>query len=250
MLGGRIWVESQPGKGSSFHFTARFGIAKESKPARRHNRAEDRFNTRELSRAVSARLSYTGVMSIMKRSRAPRYATATQSRFANVNGARLHYLAAGTGDPVVLLHGYAETSHMWRPLIAKLAETCAVIAPDLRGAGESSKPIDGYTKAEMARDIHALVDKLGLRRIRLVGHDIGLMVAYAYAAQFPKEVDRIALHGRLPAGCRRLAQRLAHAGYVAFPLLRKDPAGLGARAGTHLFRAFLERFRRRPPAFR
>jgi pimeloyl-ACP methyl ester carboxylesterase len=132
-------------------------------------------------------------MSINKRSRVGKYAAATQSRFANVNGARLHYLAAGTGDPVVLLHGYAETGHMWRPLIAKLAATCTVIAPDLRGAGESSKPIDGYTKAEMARDIHALVGKLGLQRIRLVGHDIGLMVAYAYAAQFPKEVDRIAL---------------------------------------------------------
>ena len=116
-----------------------------------------------------------------------------QSRFANVNGTRLHYLTAGTGDPIVLLHGYAETSHMWRPLIDKLAATCTVIAPDLRGAGESSKPIDGYTKAEMARDIRALVGKLGLQRIRLVGHDIGLMVAYAYAAQFPKEVDRIAL---------------------------------------------------------
>jgi pimeloyl-ACP methyl ester carboxylesterase len=117
----------------------------------------------------------------------------TQSRFANVNGIRLHYLIAGTGEPVVLLHGYAETSHMWRPLIAKLAATCTVIAPDLRGAGQSSTPMGGYTKAEMAQDIHALVGKLGYGRIRIVGHDIGLMVAYAYAAQYPNEVDRIAL---------------------------------------------------------
>jgi pimeloyl-ACP methyl ester carboxylesterase len=116
-----------------------------------------------------------------------------QSRFAGVNGVRLHYLIAGKGDPVVLLHGYAETSHMWRPLIAPLASTHTVIAPDLRGAGQSSTPPDGYTKAAMAQDIHALARKLGYERIRIVGHDIGLMVAYAYAAQYPSEVDRIAL---------------------------------------------------------
>ena len=116
-----------------------------------------------------------------------------KSHFANVNGTRVHYLAAGTGEPVVLLHGYAETSHMWRPLMAELAARHTVIAPDIRGAGQSAKPPGGYTKAEMAKDIHALVQKLGFEKIRLVGHDIGLMVAYAYAAQYPNEVDRIVL---------------------------------------------------------
>jgi pimeloyl-ACP methyl ester carboxylesterase len=116
-----------------------------------------------------------------------------QSRFAKVNGARLQYLIAGTGYPVVLLHGYAETSHMWRPLIAHLAKTNTVIAVDLRGAGQSSTPPSGYTKAEMAQDIHALMQKLGYEKIRIVGHDIGLMVAYAFAAQYPGEVEKIAL---------------------------------------------------------
>ena len=116
-----------------------------------------------------------------------------KSRFANVNGVRLHYLAAGAGDPIILLHGYAETSHMWRPLIAELEATHTVIAPDLRGAGESSKPAGGYTKAEMAADIHALAGSLGYERIQIVGHDIGLMVAYAYAAQSRNEVQRISL---------------------------------------------------------
>ncbi len=116
-----------------------------------------------------------------------------ESRFAKVNGVRLHYLAAGSGDPVFLLHGYAETSHMWLPLIPELAKNHTVIAPDLRGAGQSSTPAAGYTKAEMAQDIHALALKLGYASIQIVGHDIGLMVAYAYAAQFPKEVERIAL---------------------------------------------------------
>jgi pimeloyl-ACP methyl ester carboxylesterase len=116
-----------------------------------------------------------------------------QSEFAEVNGVRLHYLIAGQGDPVVLLHGYAQTSHMWLPLIAKLADKHTVIAPDLRGFGQSSAPEDRYTKAAMAEDIHALVKSLKYDRIHLVGHDIGLMVAYAYAAQYPDEVDRLVL---------------------------------------------------------
>jgi len=121
------------------------------------------------------------------------FAQAPQSKFADLDGVRLHYLVAGKGDPVVLLHGYAQTSHMWLPLIAKLADKHTVIAPDLRGFGQSSAPPDGYGKAAMARDIHALVKNLKYDRIRLVGHDIGLMVAYAYAAQYPAEVDRIVL---------------------------------------------------------
>src|SRR3984957_9301845 len=116
-----------------------------------------------------------------------------ENKFADVNGVRLHYLIAGKGDPIVLLHGFAETSHMWLPLISKLSDRHTVIAPDLRGFGQSSAPADGYTKAAMAQDIHELVRSLGYDRIRLVGHDIGLMVAYAYAAQYPGEVDRLVL---------------------------------------------------------
>jgi pimeloyl-ACP methyl ester carboxylesterase len=116
-----------------------------------------------------------------------------QSRFANVNGTTIHYLVAGKGEPIILLHGYAQNSHMWRPLIAEVAKANTVIAPDLRGFGRSAKPLQGYDKVTMAQDIHALAVSLGFKRIRLVGHDIGLMVAYAYAAQFPAEVDRIVL---------------------------------------------------------
>jgi pimeloyl-ACP methyl ester carboxylesterase len=124
---------------------------------------------------------------------APACAQAPESRFAEVNGIKLHYLIAGKGDPVLLLHGYAEGSHMWLPLIAQLEKYHTVIAPDLRGFGQSSAPATGYTKKEMAQDIHGLMKSLGYDHIRLVGHDIGLMVAYAYAAQYPKEVDRIVL---------------------------------------------------------
>ena len=116
-----------------------------------------------------------------------------EGRFADVGGVRLHYLTAGSGPPVVLLHGYTQTSHMWLPLIAALADSHTLIAPDLRGAGESAIPEGGYDKKTLARDVHALVQALGHRRVAIVGHDIGLMVAYAYAAQFPNEVERIAL---------------------------------------------------------
>ena len=119
--------------------------------------------------------------------------TAPQSQYAEVNGIRLHYRIAGAGSPVVLLHGYAEDSRMWLPLMAELAKTHTVIAPDLRGFGQSSAPTNGYTKAAMAQDVHALLQNLGHKRVSVVGHDIGLMVAYAYAAQYRDEVDRIAL---------------------------------------------------------
>ena len=98
------------------------------------------------------------------------------SRVEEVNGTTLHYLIAGTGDPVFLLHGYAQNSHMWRPLITELAATHTVIAPDLRGFGASAKPEGGYDKKTMAQDIHALAAVLGHKRLGVAGHDIGLMV--------------------------------------------------------------------------
>lgn len=118
---------------------------------------------------------------------------AIDAQFADVNGVKLRYLVAGKGDPVLLLHGYAQNSHMWRPLIAELAKTHLVIAPDLRGFGGSDKPDGGYDKKTLAQDVHALMNSLGHKRIGIAGHDIGLMVAYAYAAQYPAEVERIAL---------------------------------------------------------
>src|SRR3979411_108228 len=115
------------------------------------------------------------------------------SRFVEVSGIRLHYLTAGSGDPVLLLHGYAQTNHMWRPLIVELAKSRTVVAPDLRGFGGSAKPEGGYDKKTMAQDMHALAAALGHKRVAVVGHDIGLMVAYASASQHPTDVERIAL---------------------------------------------------------
>jgi len=114
-------------------------------------------------------------------------------RFADVNGTRIRYLVGGKGSAVLLLHGYAQTGHMWNPILPRLAERHTVVVPDLRGAGGSAKPETGYDKKNMAKDVHELARSLGLDRAAIVGHDIGLMVAYAYAAQFPQETERVAL---------------------------------------------------------
>jgi pimeloyl-ACP methyl ester carboxylesterase len=106
---------------------------------------------------------------------------------------RLHFRIGGNGAPVVLLHGFAETSHMWDPVLQQLARSHTVVVPDLRGAGESSKPDGGYDKMTMARDIEQLLSSLGIDRATIVGHDIGLMVAYAYAAQYPARTERLVL---------------------------------------------------------
>jgi pimeloyl-ACP methyl ester carboxylesterase len=117
--------------------------------------------------------------------------SAINSRTAAVEGLKLHYLTAGHGPAVILLHGYTQTSRMWRPIIPLLAEKFTVIAPDLPGIGASEIPADGLDMKTAAIRIHALAKFLGLEKARVVGHDIGLMVAYAYAAQFPSEVERL-----------------------------------------------------------
>ncbi len=118
---------------------------------------------------------------------------AIASKFATVDGLKLHYLNAGRGPTVILLHGYAETSRMWRPLIPLLAAKFTVIAPDLPGIGDSDIPRQGLDMKNAATTIHALAKSLGVEKARVVGHDIGLMVAYAYAAQYPGETEKLVL---------------------------------------------------------
>jgi pimeloyl-ACP methyl ester carboxylesterase len=113
------------------------------------------------------------------------------SRTAAVDGTQLHYLTAGRGPAVILLHGYAETSRMWRPIMPLLAEKFTVIAADLPGIGDSSIPADKIDMKTSATRIHALARLLGVEKARVVGHDIGLMVAYAYATQFPAETEKL-----------------------------------------------------------
>jgi pimeloyl-ACP methyl ester carboxylesterase len=130
-------------------------------------------------------------------------------------GVSLHYVSAGTGErTVVLLHGFPQTWREWRHIIERLVGAgYRVVAPDYRGAGHSSRPLDGYDKRTMAQDIHRLVrDELGITTpIALVGHDIGLMVAYAYAQMFREDVSHLAvIDAPLP-------------GTTIFDRLRADP---------------------------
>ena len=140
---------------------------------------------------------------------------------ALVNGVKIHYVIGGKGDPLVLVHGFGQNWYMWNRLLPELSKHFTVIAPDLRGVGESDKPESGYDKKTMATDIHELVKKLGYNNINLAGHDIGLMVAYAYAAQYGSEVKKIALMDALLPGVEPVWSKVSASawwfGFFAWP---------------------------------
>ena len=113
------------------------------------------------------------------------------ARDGDIDGVKIHYTIGGSGPAVVLLHGFAETSRMWTPILPVLGKKFTVIAPDLPGIGGSSIPTGAIGMKTAATEIRDLVISLGITKVRVVGHDIGLMVAYAYAAQFPSEVEKL-----------------------------------------------------------
>jgi pimeloyl-ACP methyl ester carboxylesterase len=121
---------------------------------------------------------------------------------ATVNRIRLHYVMGGQGEPLVLLHGFPQTWYSWYKIMPTLAEHHTLIVPDLRGYGDSSKPNDGYDKKTMAEDIYQLISELGYEQIFLVGHDVGGMVAYAYACAHPSKVRRLVIAEALIAGLK------------------------------------------------
>ncbi|MGL5850917.1 MAG: alpha/beta fold hydrolase, partial [Phycicoccus sp.] len=125
------------------------------------------------------------------RTRVPAGFTEHRTRVGEV---RLNYVVGGRGPTLVLLHGYPQNWTMWRKVLPALAEHYTVVAPDLRGAGRSDAPREGYDKKTLAADVHGLLAELGLDRdVRVLGHDIGTMVAYAYAAAHPEDVTRLVL---------------------------------------------------------
>ena len=124
---------------------------------------------------------------------------------ASVNGTQIHYVIGGHGDPIVLLHGWPETWYSWHLVMPALAKNYTVIAPDLPGLGDSSKPLTGYDGKTVAEIMHQLVTQLGFKSIFLVGHDIGTQVAYSYAAEHPTELKKLVvmeltIPGFVPAG--------------------------------------------------
>ncbi|MEP7072063.1 MAG: alpha/beta hydrolase [Verrucomicrobiota bacterium] len=134
-----------------------------------------------------------GLIAVVLWSNSSWAAESISSHEAKVGGVQMHYLQAGHGPAILLLHGFAQTSLMWRPLMPLLADKFTVIAPDLPGIGDSSIPTDGIDMKTAARRIHDLIRSLKIEKARVAGHDIGLMVAYAYATQFPDETEKLAL---------------------------------------------------------
>lgn len=119
--------------------------------------------------------------------------------YATVNGVKIHYVTGGKGEPLLLIHGFGENWYVWNRILPELSRHFTIIAPDLRGIGESGKPAGGYDKKNMAVDMHELVAKLGYQHIDIAGHDIGMIVAYSYAAQFGSNVRKVAfLDAMLP----------------------------------------------------
>ena len=115
------------------------------------------------------------------------------------DGVTLHVRVGGKGPAVVLVHGFGDTGDMWEPLAADLARDHTVVVPDLRGLGLSSQPTGGYDKRTQAADIRFVLTTLGLDRAAIIGHDIGTMVAYAYAARYPdKTVKLVVMDAPVP----------------------------------------------------
>ena len=111
---------------------------------------------------------------------------------ASVNGIQLHYVIGGHGNPIVLIHGWPQTWYEWRHVMPALAKNYTVIVPDLRGLGDSSKPLTGYDGKTTAEDIHQLVSQLGFnKKILLVAHDIGAQTAYSYAVAHPNNITEL-----------------------------------------------------------
>lgn len=119
------------------------------------------------------------------------YPSSFKTQTVNADGVALHVRVGGSGPAVVLIHGFGDTGDMWTPLAVALARDHRVIVPDLRGLGLSSKPEGGYDKKTQAGDIRAILDKLGVDKADIVGHDIGTMVAYAYAACYPDKTTKL-----------------------------------------------------------
>jgi len=138
-------------------------------------------------------LSFLALLIAVASTHAADFGPGFKTQSVAVDGGTVSVTVGGSGPPVLLLHGYAETSRMWKPLATVLAPRFTVIAPDLPGIGDSSIPKTGLDMKTSAERVHAAVNSLGYKKVRVVGHDIGLMVAYAYAALYPQEVEKLAL---------------------------------------------------------
>ena len=151
-----------------------------------------------------------------------------------VDGASIHVRVGGKGPTVVMLHGFGDTGDMWAPAAAVLIHNHTVVVPDLRGMGLSSHPEVGYDKKTQARDIAQVMDKLNIDKADFVTHDIGNMVGYAFAAQFPARVTRrVVIDAPLP-GNRPVGRYSSQPRFVAFQFPRTGCRAAGQWPRTYL----------------
>lgn len=125
--------------------------------------------------------------------RVEKYPASFKTEEVAVNGATIYVRVGGQGPAILMLHGFGDTGDMWQPLAVALMKTHTIVVPDLRGMGLSSHPDGGYDKKSQAQDLARLLDHFKIGKVALVSHDIGNMVAYAFAAQFPDKVSRWAV---------------------------------------------------------
>jgi len=116
-----------------------------------------------------------------------------KSNIAEIKGVKIHYVQGGKGQPLILIPGYPETWWAYHKIMPLLAKTHQVIVIEMRGMGDSDKPADGYDKKNLATDVYELINHLNLKKISIVGHDIGAHVAYSFAANFPESTENLIL---------------------------------------------------------
>jgi pimeloyl-ACP methyl ester carboxylesterase len=187
-------------------------------------------------------LSFLALLIAVASTHAADFGPGFKTQSVAVDGGTVSVTVGGSGPPVLLLHGYAETSRMWKPLANRLAPRFTVIAPDLPGIGDSSirRRLDMKTSAEA----YAAVNSLGYKKVRVVGHDIGLMVAYAYAALYPQGRRRSWMRS---CGRQRLGGGVQQSRHLALPFYGATPEAL-VKGRERLFEHFWNDSRPTRPA--
>jgi pimeloyl-ACP methyl ester carboxylesterase len=161
------------------------------------------------------------------------------SHFVSVNGIRLHYIAAGTGPTMIVLHGWPETSASWHGVMPRLAREFTIVAPDLRGTGKTERPPGGYDKKTLALDIAGLIEHLNRDHVILVGHDIGGKAAHTLGLIKPSLVSKLVLVDCSPPGTENMDAAHGGSWHYGFHMAREFPEMLTKGRELEYITAFI-----------